>query len=145
MVITTLEGYALRALVYIALKDSKKASVREIAMENGISFSYTLRICSTLREKGILESDKGRNGGYLLKRDPATISLLEVVKAVGKDSIEIKCDFGKNKTALCYTKNCALIPEWKTVKIKFDVLMNSVKLKDFIQGGSYGNSTNKSY
>lgn len=143
MVITSLEDYALRALVYIALKENKKASVSEIAEKNGISFSYILRICSTLREKGILESNKGRKGGYILKREPSTISLLEVVKAVGKDSIEIRCDFGKNKAANCYNIDCMLAPEWKKIKIKFNSLMSDIKLSDFIQGGLNASSANK--
>lgn len=141
-----LEGYALRALVYIALKKNKKASVGEISEKNGISFPYILRICSTLREKGILESSKGRKGGYILNRDPSTISLLEIIKAVGKDSIELKCNFGKDKSSNCYQVNCVLIPEWRRIKIKFDNLMNNIKLNDFIKSyrRHHGDSTNKS-
>lgn len=143
MVITTLESYSLKALVYIVLKNNKKASVSEISQNIGISFPYILRICSTLREKGILSSEKGRKGGYTLKREPSTISLYEIFKAFNKESIEIKCDFGKNIDAHCFQKDCILIPEWKKVKAKFDNLMQSITLSDFTKGGAGDNPADK--
>lgn len=75
MIVTTLEGYAVKALIYIANRKDRRATIKEISEQNRISFPYILRICSMLRQKGILESIKGRNGGYVLSRDPSSISL----------------------------------------------------------------------
>lgn len=132
MLVTTLEGYALKALIYLAEKKSRRATVKEISEKNNISFSYILRICSTLRSKGILDSARGRNGGYTLRRELSDISLYEVIKAVRKNTVEIRCDYGKRKVTPCIPTDCISIQAWEKVKRQVDKLFKDIKLSDLI-------------
>ncbi len=132
MVVTTLEGYALKALIYIAKKEEKRATIKEISMKNSISFPYILRICSELRRHGILTSIRGRSGGYVLERDPSDISLYEIVNAVGRKSIEIKCDYGRRKDLHCYQIECISMKAWEVVRSKVDDLFKEIKLSDLV-------------
>lgn len=142
MIVTTLEGYAVKALIYIARKESKMATIKEISTDNRISFPYILRICSSLRKQGVLKSTKGRKGGYTLERDPKTISLYEIINAVGRTSIEIKCDFGMRTNLFCYQKNCISLDAWEYVLEQTNELYKKIKLSDLIERSNYENSTN---
>jgi len=132
VLVTTLEGYALKALIYLAEKKSRRATVKEISEKNNLSFSYILRICSILRSKGILDSARGREGGYTLKREPSDISLYEIIKAVRKNTVEIRCDYGKREIAPCVPTDCISIQAWEKVKRRVDKLFKDIKLSDLI-------------
>ena len=132
MLVTTTEGYALKALIYIAQKEDRRATIKEISKANRISFPYILRICAKLRAYGILERVRGRNGGYILKKDPGDISLYDIIQAVGRATVEIRCEYGKRKDLSCYQANCISEIAWAIVKVKTDRLFKDIKLKDLI-------------
>jgi Rrf2 family protein len=133
MIVTTLEGYALKALIYMGLKKDRRATIKEISENNKISFPYILRICSMLRQKGILESIKGRNGGYVLARDPSSISLFEIITAVHRQAIEIKCDYGRNIGLNCFQIDCISLAAWEKIRVKTEELFSKIKLSDLIE------------
>ncbi len=132
MVVTTLEGYALKALIYIAMKEDKRASIKEISINNRVSFPYMLRICSQLRKSGLLKSIRGRTGGYVLAKDPSKISLYEVITAVGRETIEIKCDYGKKKNVHCFPRDCVSINAWRKIRKSVNKQFKEIKLSDLI-------------
>ncbi len=132
MVVTTLEGYALKALIYIAMKEDKRASIKEISINNRVSFPYMLRICSQLRKSGLLKSIRGRTGGYVLAKDPSKISLYEVITAVGRETIEIKCDYGKKKNVHCFPRDCVSISAWRKIRKSVNKQFKEIKLSDLI-------------
>ncbi len=132
MLVTTLEGYALKALLYIAAKENQRVTIKEISRENNISFPYILRICSELRRKGILKSVRGRGGGYLLNKPPSKISVYEIIKAVGRETVEIKCEYGKRKDLPCYQSNCISMHAWHSIKEKVDIALKDIKLSDLV-------------
>ncbi|TAN19936.1 MAG: Rrf2 family transcriptional regulator, partial [Actinomycetota bacterium] len=55
--------------------------VREIAAEMAIPRSYTPQILDALIQNGLVESRAGKTGGYRLIKDPATITVLELLEA----------------------------------------------------------------
>jgi len=142
MILTTLEGYAIKALMYIAIKEDKKATVSEIARSNNVSFPYILRICALLRAYGILESEKGRGGGYILVRDARSITLLEIIKAVGREGLEVKCEFGR-KTEKCKPSDCISLHSLEFLRIELDKFLSKITLQDLIERRkTYANLTN---
>ncbi|MCI4463158.1 MAG: Rrf2 family transcriptional regulator [Caldisericum sp.] len=142
MILTTLEGYAIKSLIYIASKKDRRATVSEIAHNNNVSFPYILRICSMLREHHILESEKGRSGGYTLARDPKDITVREIIEAVGRQSIEVKCEFGK-KTLKCKPTECISMQSLEYLKERLDEFLQNITLEDLIERrAKYGTFTN---
>lgn len=73
--------YALRALLYITAQKNRLGyvGIREISEKLDISFHFLTKILQTLTQHGILRSYRGPSGGVALERDPASVSLLEVV------------------------------------------------------------------
>ncbi len=145
MILTTLEDYAIKVLLYLSLKEGHRATVHEIARKNNVSFPYILRICAKLRENGILVSEKGRNGGYQLSKDPSKITLREIINAVDRQSVEIKCVYGKKKSK-CKPQECISLNSLLFLKGEFDHLLENISLKDLVERrdfyANYSNTSN---
>ena len=56
--------------------------VEEMASEQGIPPNYLVQILIELKSKQIVKSQRGKEGGYLLARPPAEISLGEVLRCI---------------------------------------------------------------
>lgn len=76
--------YAVRAVVDLARHHGgeSRRKGREIATEMDIPRTYIPQILAELVRVGIVDSVAGPGGGYVLRREPADISLLEVITAV---------------------------------------------------------------
>lgn len=96
--ISTKSRYGIRALLYITLKgENSKSAIKEIAEKEDISGRYLEQIFSVLKQGEIVKSVKGAGGGYMLARDPKSISVKEIIELLEKD---IYCEIDKaNDTA----------------------------------------------
>jgi Rrf2 family transcriptional regulator, cysteine metabolism repressor len=56
--------------------------VEELATEQGIPGNYLVQILIELKAQGIARSVRGKQGGYLLGRAPARITLADVLRTV---------------------------------------------------------------
>jgi Rrf2 family protein len=75
--------YALRAAIELAsLNSSDPVKGEAIATAQGIPLRFLENILGDLRNAGIVESRRGVEGGYLLSRPPAEITLADVIRAV---------------------------------------------------------------
>jgi Rrf2 family protein len=76
--------YAARAVLGLARHYPKGDALRveDLAGEQGIPANYLVQILIELKAQGIARSVRGKEGGYLLGRSPAEISLGDVLRAV---------------------------------------------------------------
>lgn len=75
--------YGLKALIYMALDESKEyMPLNVIAESNGISTQYLEQIFAILRRAGIVKSVKGAQGGYLLKEKPGKLTVARIVSSI---------------------------------------------------------------
>jgi Rrf2 family protein len=88
--------YGLQAMFYIAshCKEGCNIELREIAEERDIPKHFLSKILQQLVREKLLCSMKGPHGGFRLSRDPATITLIDIVDAI--DGVEIfdECGIG---------------------------------------------------
>jgi len=75
--------YAARAVLGLARHFPTGAALRveDLATEQGVPASYLVQILIELKAQGIARSVRGKEGGYLLARPPAEISLGDVLRA----------------------------------------------------------------
>lgn len=81
--------YALLALLELAVAYSsgEPLQIRQISAQQNIPDRYLEQLLATLRRGGLVRSQRGAKGGYLLAREPWKITLLEVVACLeGLDS-----------------------------------------------------------
>ena len=67
--------YGLIALKHLAQHNDESVSAREIAAQYHIPAELLAKVLQRLARKGLLVSQQGTNGGYVLAKDPATISI----------------------------------------------------------------------
>jgi Rrf2 family cysteine metabolism transcriptional repressor len=92
--ITTKSPYALSALVELYRHgDSTPVPIAELARRREIPVQFLEHLFATLRRAGILRSQRGVKGGYSFARDPAEITVLELVELLdgplGADAVGV--------------------------------------------------------
>jgi Rrf2 family cysteine metabolism transcriptional repressor len=81
LAITTRSPCGVRALAELARRGSDgPVSIGEIARRREIPVQFLEGLFATLRRAGVLQSQRGVKGGYLLARPAAEITVLEVVE-----------------------------------------------------------------
>ena len=116
----------------MAIRDdrAKPVSVREIAERTALPQPYLEQILLSLKGAGIVRSKRGVGGGYMLSRDPASITLSEIVSAV--DGPITAGDFGQPHTdgACDHEGQCVLLAMWGHVGDRMRELLGSFTLAD---------------
>jgi Rrf2 family protein len=76
--------YACRALAQLAQHHDGRTLTRleDLAQREAVSGNFLVQILSDLRRAGLIDSRRGKSGGYLLGRAPEAITLRHVVAAV---------------------------------------------------------------
>ena len=84
MKLSVKSDYAARAVLGLARRHATGAALRveDLAAEHDIPGNYLVQILIELKAQGIVKSLRGKDGGYLLGRPPAEISLGDVLRAV---------------------------------------------------------------
>jgi Rrf2 family cysteine metabolism transcriptional repressor len=82
--VTTKSPYALRALAELARSGGAKRPVPlgDLARRGDIPVQFLEQLFASLRRAGILRSQRGVKGGYAFARDPASVTVLEVVETL---------------------------------------------------------------
>lgn len=84
MKLSVKSDYAARAVLGLAQHYASGVAVRveDLAAEQGIPGNYLVQILIELKAQGIARSVRGKEGGYLLAKPPAEITLGDVLRAV---------------------------------------------------------------
>ena len=80
MQLTHFSNYAIRTLMYCALKPGQVCRVRDIAGAYGISEHHLMKVVQTLGQMGLIDTLRGRGGGIRLARDPHDIVIGQVLR-----------------------------------------------------------------
>ncbi len=134
MRVSTRGDYASRALLSLALHDSgEPTSVRDIAERTGLPQPYLEQILLTLKGAGLVRSKRGVGGGYVLARDPAELTLAEILTAV--DGPIQAGSFGEPHTdgACDHEGQCILLAVWSDVSAQLLEHLTGVTLADMVR------------
>jgi Rrf2 family transcriptional regulator, cysteine metabolism repressor len=76
--------YALLALIALAdrFHGNEPLQIRQIAAQQNIPDRYLEQLLATLRRSGLVRSQRGAKGGYMLAREPWQITVLEVMTCI---------------------------------------------------------------
>ena len=101
--------YALISLRHMSRKEpGQLTTVKEICRAYGCSFDATSRVLQMMVQKGLLKSEQGAQGGYLINRDLEQVSLHDLIEYVVGPISVVKClDVDKGECEM--EKNCNVI------------------------------------
>jgi Rrf2 family protein len=103
--------YAFQALMYLAEhKEEGPLLIAEIAKKKKIPLKFLENILLELRKEGILESKKGKGGGYFLKLPPNKIRLADIIRKIDGPIAMLPCAslYFYERCKNCDEKNCGL-------------------------------------
>ncbi len=95
--------YALRAVVWLAENAGHAQTTQQIAEGCRMPASYLAKVLQPLARSGIVTGQRGLGGGFVLSREPDSLSVLEVVNAVEPVQRVRSCPLGisAHGTDLC--------------------------------------------
>jgi Rrf2 family protein len=83
MIITRATEYSIRAVLHLAERyPASVVSKQEICEAEGITPAFLTKILQPLIRSGMVRSKRGASGGFALAKDPARLTLLDVMRAV---------------------------------------------------------------
>jgi Rrf2 family protein len=130
--VSTRGDYASRALLSLALHGgpATPTSVRDIAERTGLPQPYLEQILLALKGAGLVRSKRGVGGGYVLAREPAEITLGQIVSAV--DGPIAVGDFGEpHQDGACdHEGQCVLLSVWGMVSEHMRRKLDELTLDD---------------
>ncbi|MCR5663548.1 MAG: RrF2 family transcriptional regulator [Oscillospiraceae bacterium] len=134
MNITSKGRYALRVMLDLAQHpDEGFVSLKTVAERQGISMKYLEMIVSSLKKGELLESTRGKEGGYRLSRSPAAYSVGEILRCLEDNLAPVACirdgEIQCEKAAACMT-----LPMWKELDDITNAYLDSVSLNDLLTG-----------
>lgn len=125
---------AVKALHYLsAISPHPKNSI-EISKQTGINASKLRKILSFLVKSGIVESEKGTNGGFLLKKTPDKINLQEIYCAVeDRKAFHLNVNKGKGSESRTNQKiNSYFLNLFADIQVIIEDEMRNITLKNII-------------
>lgn len=79
---STTTEYALRAMVLLAMRRGTPQTAQQIATETKVPIDYLFKVLQSLNRRGLVQAQRGKNGGFSLVSDPSEISIFDVIQAV---------------------------------------------------------------
>ncbi|WNL38634.1 Rrf2 family transcriptional regulator [Halomonas sp. PAMB 3232] len=132
MQLTRFTDYSIRVLIYLAVKGETRATIGEIAEAFDISRNHLMKVVHELAQKGYVTAIRGKNGGLLLAKDPATIGLGALVRDTEQDMGLVECFQQGNGCTI--TPACRLRPILGEALGAFLAVLDRYTLADVLDG-----------
>ncbi len=122
--------YGLQAVLYMAAKEPGCVCPSdEIADKLQIPKEFISKILQSLTESGIVDSKKGKSGGFLLAKNPSKIRLIDIVTAIDGLDLFNRCVLGFPNCSP--DKPCPVHDKWGELRTKAYNMLTDETLDKF--------------
>ncbi|MGE5296875.1 MAG: RrF2 family transcriptional regulator [Solirubrobacterales bacterium] len=126
--------YAVRAVMELAKQYGQgPVAISQIAANQAIPQRFLENILNDLRPTGLIESRRGVQGGYLLAKDPAAITVGEIIRMVEGPLDPVKCIGDRNNSFCPLKESCALVHLWSRAKAAVEAVYDSASFRDLVE------------
>ena len=135
MKITSQEEYGLRCLLQLARSpQGQVVSVKEVATKEGLSSAYVEKLLRILSRAGLVHSVRGIKGGYVLNRPASSVSLGEVVRALGtmQTTNHICQHFTGNRQVCVHFSDCGIRSAWSGLTASIQAFLDQTMLESLL-------------
>lgn len=126
--------YAVRSLLELAkIYGRGPVRISEIAEKQAIPPRFLENILNELKSSGLVESRRGAQGGYLLAKGPAEVTVGQIIRLVDGPLDPVKC-IGDSNTPCCGLKQgCSLIHLWNRAKAALEDIYDNTTFADLVE------------
>jgi Rrf2 family protein len=127
--------YSLKALLMLADRypSSQPLRVEEIAAVQGVPENYLRRLLIELKRGGLVLSQKGPSGGYMLARPPARITMADVVEIIEGDYTPVEC-LADGANSFCPRDGgCPMRDVWREVRDSVVAILRRATLQSLAE------------
>ena len=136
MRISKYEEFGLRLVAGLA-QNGGRLNIRELAEHEGLPETTVAKVIARLRRCGLVEAERGRNGGYSLVRPADTITLAQVVEAFGNHVYDGDFCGRMNPDGDCnHDRSCGLRPVWRGLGAVIGEFLDGFTVADIVDGRS---------
>jgi Rrf2 family protein len=129
--------YAFRALTLLVDQYGKgPVLISEISRKKKVPIKFLENILLELRKAGMLESKKGKGGGYYIPKEPSSVSIASVIRVVDGPISLLPCVslYFYEKCSNCDEKNCGLHGMMEEVRDATLQVLEHRTLQDLVSG-----------
>lgn len=137
MELNTKGRYAVTAMAELAqAADGAALALSTIADRQLISLAYLEQIFLKLRRAGLVDSARGRSGGYRLARPAADIRIADIMNAVEEDMRMTRC--GADAETCLPGRRCITHGLWNALSDHIESFLLTVTLQQVVDGAPIG-------
>lgn len=126
--------YALRVMLDLAQHpDEGYISLKTVAERQDISMKYLESIVGSLKKAELVESSRGKDGGYRLGRSPEDYSVGEILRCLEDNLAPVAC-IRAGSVDCEHAAACMTVPMWKELDEITNAYLDGVTLEDLLTG-----------
>jgi Rrf2 family nitric oxide-sensitive transcriptional repressor len=131
MQLTYFTDYALRVLIYAAVRPGSRCLTSDVATAFGMSRHHVVKVVNELRHLGYLDTTRGRDGGFALARQPDRIRIGEVVRRTEGSMALVEC-FNRDTNTCPLSPACGLKGVLREAFDAFLAVLDRATLADLV-------------
>lgn len=111
-------------------------SLKTIADRQAISMKYLEMIVANLKKAGLLDSSRGKEGGYKLLRAPEEYTAGEILRCIEDNLAPVSC-IRAGSVNCEHAAACLTVPMWKELDDITNAYLDTVTLRDLLTGDKW--------
>ena len=123
--------YAIRTVLFLAIKKDVVSS-SEISAAMKIPQNYILVLTKRLREAGIIDTIRGSNGGFVLKKEPWDISIHDIIQAMEGTTKINRCLEEDHYCSRHAVDTCPVRKNYEKFQTIFEDYMNGITIESLM-------------
>jgi len=139
MKLSTRGRYGLMMMLDLAQHmGAEPVSLRAVAERQMLSESYLEQLVPPLRDAGLLRSVRGKQGGYVLGRSPAEITVGDIVRALEGPIAPVDCVNDQVEVDCPHYPDCPTRSVWLRLRDSITQVLDSINLADLMADAQRG-------
>ncbi len=137
MNVTSKGRYALRIMIDLAQhRDEGYISLKTISDRTQLSMKYLEMIVGNLKKAELVDSTRGKEGGYKLNKTPQEYSIGEILRCIEDNLAPVAC-IKEGEIQCDRSGACLTVPMWKELDNITNAYLDTVSLEDLLTGDKW--------
>ena len=137
MNVTSKGRYALRIMIDLAQhRDEGYISLKTISDRTQLSMKYLEMIVGNLKKAELVDSTRGKEGGYKLNKTPGEYSIGEILRCIEDNLAPVAC-IKEGEIQCDRSGACLTVPMWKELDNITNAYLDTVSLEDLLTGDKW--------